>query len=236
MKRLSVLLLAALAACSSPAPTFSKTGTLSPGSSITVRDVRGDLNAYAPTRGQAQDEYTIQAFAQNPHDAPAVRARGKTLLVETPGQAGDIRYLVRGPAGVTLNLQTANGSINVADPSGVVNATVGKGDIKVLVPGYANAYARDGNVTVFFGSTDWPGTLHFGAGKGDVEVWVNATAKARVHLHTDKGTIFTDFPLKGRSHGNNETIDGTINGGANRSIDINVHEGIVRVLQLKPQV
>ncbi|MDQ2871913.1 MAG: DUF4097 domain-containing protein [Candidatus Eremiobacteraeota bacterium] len=253
MKRLRILLLLLLAACANPAPTFSKVGTLAPGSTLTLRNARGDIDAYAPVHGKPQNQYTVEAFAtQRNATRTAVSAIGKNLAVCsfaidaqppdstngtcTPGDPGVIRYLVRGPKDVTLRLSTQNGSINVADVSGVVDAHVGKGDIKVLVPGYAQAYAKDGNVTVFFGSTDWPGTLHFGAGKGNVEVWINATAKAHVHFHTDDGTIFTDFPLKGTSHGNNETIDGTINGGGNRSVDVEIHEGIVRVLQLKPQM
>ncbi|MGZ3499360.1 MAG: hypothetical protein ACXVAM_19415 [Vulcanimicrobiaceae bacterium] len=236
MKRLALLLLVALASCSNPAPTFSLTGTMAPGKSITVRTARGDIDAYAPAQGQPKDEYTVQAFADGPQDKPIVRHVPNGLLVETPGTIGRVRYLVRGPDGVTLNLQTRDGSINVADVSGVVNADAGKGDVKLLVPGYANAHADKGNVTVFFGATDWPGTLHFSAGTGNVEVWINATAKARLHLHTDHGTIFTDFPLKGTSQGDSETIDAPINGGANRTVDVEIHEGVVRVLQLKPQV
>jgi hypothetical protein len=235
VKRLALLLLVALAACSSPAPSFSQIGIMAPGKSITVRNARGDVSAYAPAQGQPKDQYTIEAFAENLQDKPVVRNLSNGLLVQTPDTAR-FRYLVRGPEGVTLNLRTQEGSVNVADVSGVVNANVGKGDVKVLVPGYANAHADTGNVTVFFGSTDWPGTLHFTAGTGNVEVWINATAKARVHLHTDNGSIFTDFPLKGTSRGTSETIDGTINGGADRAVDVEIHAGIVRVLQLKPQV
>ncbi|HEY8298597.1 MAG TPA: hypothetical protein VIG32_11320 [Candidatus Baltobacteraceae bacterium] len=235
-KPLLLLLLLALAACSNPVPSFTHLGSMAPGGSITVRNARGDISAYAPERGAPRDVYTIEAFTNDSSEKPVVQSRGNRLAVHIPGQTGSVRYLVRGPQGVTLNLATRAGSINVADVPGVVDATTGTGDIKVLVSGYANAYAKTGNVTVFFGSTDWPGTLHFGAGTGNVEVWINATAKLHVHLHTDNGSIFTDFPLKGTSHGTNETIDGSINGGANRGVDIEIHSGVVRVLQLKPQV
>ena len=112
----------------------------------------------------------------------------------------------------------------------------GHGDIKMLLPQYGNARAGTGNVSVIFASTSWPGTLHFSAERGDVELYVNETAAAHIHLRTLHGTIFTDFPLTGTAAGTSETIDGSINGGAKRAIDVFVREGSIRLLQLKPQV
>jgi hypothetical protein len=91
-------------------------------------------------------------------------------------------------------------------------------------------------VSVIFASTTWSGTLHFSADKGDVELYVNETAAARVHLRALHGTIFTDFPLKGSASGTSETIDGSINGGSRRGVDVFVRDGSIRLLQLKPQV
>jgi hypothetical protein len=89
---------------------------------------------------------------------------------------------------------------------------------------------------VYIGSTNWPGTLHFSAQQGDVEVWINATANFHARMHSDQGTIFTDFGLRGTSQGQSETIDGQVGTPAAHGIDIEVHNGSIRLLQLKPQM
>ena len=236
MKRLLLLLsFFALAACSAGAPTISKTGVLPQGATILVRNVQGDINAYAPERGQPQDQYTVAAYA--PPNAPAVRIDAKPLLITATAPVAGIRFLVRGPKGGAMDLSTEQGNINVADFEGIVNAHTGNGDIKMLIPMYGNASIGTGNMSVIYAATDWPGTLHFSTGTGNVELYVNENAKSRVHLHTDNGNIFSDFPgLRGTSQGNNETIDSYINGGGPRSIDVEVRTGSIRLMQLKPQV
>jgi hypothetical protein len=47
--------------------------------------------------------------------------------------------------------------------------------------------------------------------------------------------LFTDFNLRGTSQGRSETIDGDVNGGGTRSIDIETQAGAIRLLKLHPQ-
>ena len=229
---LLLLLVAALAACGQQTPAFTRIGTLPPGSTIAVRNDRGDISVYAPERGQPASMYTIAANLAAPQTSIVVRGRSIVVSAAGPG----LNYLIRGPKGSVLDLSTRDGSINVADFDGTVSARTGRGDIKMLIPQYGNASVGTGNISVIFASTTWPGTLHFSAAKGDVELYVNENAAAHVHLHTDRGTIFTDFPLKGTASGTSETIDAGINGGAKRSIEVEVRDGSIRLLQLKPQV
>lgn len=215
---------------------------------MTVTTVNGAVSAYAPAVGQPKDLYTIAAFgiAGSPREL-VLKKRGDLTLCQTsallagaclqidPGVA-PLRFLVRVPDGVQLDVRTLQGAINVSDVTGNVNAYSADGNVKIMIEGYANASAGDGNVSVTFGSTSWPGTLHFAAQNGDVEIYVNAKAAAHVHLHTDRGTIFTDFDLRGTAHGYSETIDGQIGGGNTRGIDVEVRNGSIRMLQLKPQI
>lgn len=202
---------------------------------MTVSNIRGDINVYAPKRGQPDSEYTIDVFTDSgrAHET-SITVRNRRLSVAALGEG--VRYLVRGPKGARLDLNTRQGSINVADFDGVVNARTGTGDIKMLIPQYGNASTGTGNISIVFASTTWPGTLLFSAQNGDVELYVNETAAARIHLHTNRGTIFTDFPIRGTSSGTSETIDAAINGDAKRGIDVEVRNGSIRLLQLKPQV
>jgi hypothetical protein len=206
-----------------------------PGGTIIVRNVQGDINAYAPERGQPSDTYTIEVYAPEGMPEPAtIQKQG--ILVRAQSDKPGVRYLVRGPQGGAMDLSTGAGSVMVADFEGVVNVHDDKGDVKMLIPEYGNVSVGTGNISVIFASTDWPGTLHFTTIRGNVELYVNENAKARVRLHTDNGNVFSDFPLKGTSHGQSETIDSTINGGGPRSIDVEVKTGAIRLMQLKPQV
>jgi len=227
-----LLLLTSLAACGHQEFAFQRIGTVPPGAAIVVHNVQGDISVYAPERGQPASMYTIAANTAMPESSIVFRGRRVSVSARGPG----VNYLIRGPKGAVLDLGTSDGSINVADFDGVVTARTGRGDIKMLIPQYGNASVGTGNISVIFASTAWPGTLHFSADRGDVELYVNENAAAHVHLHTDRGTIFTDFPLKGTASGTSETIGATINGGANRGIDVEVRDGSIRLLQLKPQV
>lgn len=203
-----------------------------PGGAIVVANVKGDIEAYAPLRGSAPDLYTVSAYG--PAGSASISAAG--LSVRATAIAPGVRFLVRGPRGTTMNLSTQTGDIGVADYDGVVNAHTGRGDIKMLIPEYGNASVGNGALSVIFSSTTWPGTLHFDVGRGTAEIYVNEHARARIRMHTDDGTVFSDFPITGTHRGKSETIDAPINGGGPRSIDIEVRRGDIRVIQLKPQI
>lgn len=236
MKRTVLLLpLVLLAACGAPPPQFKETGVFPPGATIIARNIQGDINAYAPERSQPADQYTVAAYGP-PGSVDITKAH---LLITARANRPGVNFLLRGPKGGAMDLSTQKGNIHVGDFEGIVNAHTDRGDINMLIPQYGSASIGTGNMSVIFASTDWPGTLKYSIGTGNIEIYVNEHAQARLHLHTDNGSIFTDFPpqpLKGTSHGSNETLEGTINGGGPRSIDIEVHSGIIRVLQLKPQI
>ena len=233
-RRLSFFSFAALViACSGGPPAVQHSAIMQPGGTIVVTNLGGDINAYAPARSEAADRYTIAAYASSPDALSIAYSR---LLVTATARKPGVRFLLRAPRGTALDLSTQNGNIGVADYDGIVNAHTVHGDIKMLIPAYGSASTGTGNISVIFASDTWPGTLHFSAENGNVEVYVNQTAKARVRMHTDDGTVFSDFNLTGTSHGNSETIDAPINGGGPRSIDVEVKHGSIRVMQLKPQI
>jgi len=161
--------------------------------------------------------------------------KARARLCDRPPSAA-VDYTVRVPKQAHLSLFTANGSIHATDVAQPVDARVRTGEIKIQIPSYANAATEEGNITVLFGDAQWPGTLHFSTERGDIEVWVPATADADVNLHTDHGTIFTDFNLRGTSSGDTETIAGSIGRGGNRKVDVHVTNGSIRMLKLTPQM
>jgi hypothetical protein len=196
----------------------------------------GVFNAYKPAIGDPPNRFTIVPSAL-PHSTfppiPTIRIHGTGIDVDALSQLAGL--LVRVPDGVNLNVDSTRGNVNVTDITGAIDVTAENGDVNIMVPGYAQASTTNGNINVTIGATHWPGTLHFVAQSGDVTVYVPAIAAFHARLHTDDGVLFTDFDLRGTSHGNNETIDAPVNGGGAFGLDLESRRGTVRLLRLTPQ-
>ncbi|HEY1656150.1 MAG TPA: DUF4097 family beta strand repeat-containing protein [Candidatus Tumulicola sp.] len=230
----ALLLPLLLAACAHETPYATTIGTLAPGSTMTVRLARGTLNAYHPAAGEPSSRFTVAATARKGASPPppVLRTAAGGLSVSAQSLA---ELLVRVPDGVNLVVDARDGDVRVTDITGNVRIVVGRGSVLAMLPGYAQAHAGSGNVSVRMGSTDWPGTLRFSTGRGDVDVWIRDASAFHAHLHTVNGTIFTDFNLRGTSEGTSETIDGDVNGGGSHGVDIETLGGEIRLLQLHPQ-
>ena len=164
---------------------------------------------------------------------PTIEHAGNGVVVRATNPLYGL--LVRLPDRVNLAVQSSKGNVNVTDVHGSVDVRAEDGNVRIMVPGVAQAQTTRGDINATIGATQWSGTLKFAANTGDVTVFVPEIAKFHVRLHTDDGTIFTDFGLRGTSVGNNETIDTAVNGGGNDGVDIESHHGTVRLLRLTPQ-
>ncbi len=237
MKRSSLLLLLAFVACEAqPVQYATTTGNLRPGATIGVLVANGVFNAYKPAIGDPSTRFTVIPSAlphASPPPIPKIRLHGTGIDVDAPDPLAGL--LVRVPDGVNLRVHSMKGNVNVTDITGTIDVLAENGDVKIMVPGYAQASTQNGNIDVTIGATHWPGTLHFVAQSGDVTVYVPEIAAFHARLHTDDGTLFTDFNLRGTSHGNNETIDAPVNGGGAFGLDLESKRGTVRLLRLTPQ-
>ena len=239
MKIRFILLLLVIAGCAGGGESTTQTGLLS-GGTLSVQNTTGNIEAFPPAAGDAFDKYTV-VTTRPVHSSASTTihndSASKTLTVQRTGEpATAVNLLVRVPKGTHAVIQTQNGSLHVSDVQGTVDAINTDGDIKVQIPGYANARTVNGNLSILFGDANWPGTLHFATQRGDIEVYVPATANAKLDLHTDAGTIFTDFNLRGNASGSAETILGPIGGGGPRTVEVRVGYGNIRVLKLLPQM
>ena len=233
----SFLLLSALllsAGCSGERNAITKQGSMSSGS-IAVTAERGKIEAYPPAAADPKNRYSLVVYPRA-SGVPVINdvATANAHAFTAAGAAADV--LVRVPAGVRVTLNTADGDIHVSDVNAPVDARAVYGNIKIQIPSYANASTHRGNVSATIGDVKWPGMLHFSSMQGDVEVWLPAIADASVDLHTDNGTVFTDFDLHGTARGRAETIVGTVGGGGNRRVVVRVKTGNIRLLKLVPQM
>ncbi|HLY03338.1 MAG TPA: hypothetical protein VKR56_12695 [Candidatus Cybelea sp.] len=237
-RRLLLLLLVALGlgACNATSPYVSTVGVLKAGTTLTVRIAGAPLDVFAPEARQRPDLFTVAATAL-PKGAvpppPVLRPAAHGLLVTAPNPLAAL--LVRVPDKVNLVVDSQRGDVSVTDITGNARIVASDGNVMLMLPGYAQAAVGRGNLLVTMGAGDWPGTLHFSTQNGDVQLRVRATVGFTVHLHTDDGALFTDFGLRGVSSGRSETIDGSVNGGGARRIDVETGSGGVQLLRLQPQ-
>jgi len=235
--RLLLLLLLTLTACSSAAPYATTVGVLQPGATLHVRIGRATLDGYQPAVGQPRDRFTVSATALSktePPGPPKIKPVRGGIAIEALDPLASL--LVRVPDGVALDVDSTQGDVNVTDVAGNVSVRDERGDVRIFLRNsYAQATVGTGTITVAIGATGWPGTLHFSTRRGDVVLSIQENAACTVHLHTDNGTLFTDFDLRGVSQGGSETIDGAINGGGLSRIDVETASGSIRLLRLHAQ-
>jgi hypothetical protein len=239
VKKAAIVLFAFVTACSgaSDAPYATSVGSLQPGATITVKATKADVNVYKPKIGEPSDRFTVAATAlarATPPPAPSSRPAGNGVVVTAPNPLRTL--LVRAPDKVNVVVDDADGNVSVTDISGNADVRTAAGNVTIMVSGYAQAHSDTGSVSVTMGATEWPGTLALSTGQGDLVVFINENARFRVRMHTDDGTLFSDFPgLTGKAAGKAETIDAAVNGGSSRTLDLRAVKGAVRLLRLTPQ-
>lgn len=206
---------------------------------VTIVNVNGDVAAYPPVLGQRGDQYTIQATLQGGDSEPIPVRVSKDeggLLIENRSRI-PVKLLVRVPKGDNLNVRTKNGLLNISDLDGHATAQNENGNIHIQMGGYASASTINGNISATLGSTTWPGALHFEATRGDVEVYVPAVVNAHVKAVSQRGTVFTDFPIPAHADrtGLMESFEGNIGSGG-RGLVIVTRSGNVHLMKLVPQM
>lgn len=234
--RTALLLLVTLSACSTSRPFVTTIGALPPGTTMHIRAVSAQIDVYKPKIGEPSNRYTISATAFSGQKQPPPPMLLPTRDGISVAANDPLRFLlVRAPAAVNVDVRSQRGNVSVTDISGNATAYAGNGDVHIMLSGYAQASTGNGNITVYMGAGHWPGTLHFSTDHGDVLIYVKATAHFTAQLHTDDGTIFTDFRLHGSARGTAETLAGAVAGGGKQAIDIHVKRGAIRLLRLLPQ-
>lgn len=233
-------LLLALSACSHQAPDAVTVGILHPGSTMKIVASQASVNVYKPAAGDPPGRFTVAVYGAPgapPPPSPTITKAGNGILVGVPGAVASL--LIRVPEGVNVAVELTRGNVTVYDISGSTDVRVGTGDVRISTGSPARIVTQNGTIDATLTQTAWNGTSSFFAGQGDVNVSVSTVARFHARLHTDGGSTFTDFDLRGTSSGASETIDGLVNGGAPpgapAGVDIETHRGSVRLLKLAPQ-
>lgn len=211
-------------------------GALAPSTTLRVAVTNAPVSVYAPEASQRKNLFTVAATALpkgTPPPPPSVRPVRGGIEVDAPFALAAL--LVRVPNRSDVVVRSRNGDVSVTDIAGNADVATQNGNVTIMLNGYAQASTINGTLNVTMGAATWPGSLRFSTQRGDITLWITPKAGCTVHLHTDNGTLFTDFGLTGAANGPSETIDGAVNGGGPQRIDVESARGSIRLLRLQPQ-
>jgi DUF4097 and DUF4098 domain-containing protein YvlB len=145
---------------------------------------------------------------------------------------GDIE--VRDTRAAGYDLETANGALDLADPSGPLRLHSNFGDVRVTGARDAVLDLQSNNGDVAFeGSLAAPGRsggMHTASSNfGDVTATVPADSRLDVLLHSDFGSVSSDLPVTVVGESAGSRLSGRVNGGGMR-LELSTNNGDVRLM------
>ena len=193
------------------------------GSSRTDVMVQARVTASAPSTAEARDlagQVTITL------ENGQLRASGPV----NPGRKSwSVSYRVQVPSRYDLTLNAANGSVNVTDVRGNIDAETANGSIRLTdLGGRVRARTTNGSTHVQVSGTKWDGEgLSVITSNGSARLDLPQNFNAELAVGTNNGGIDIDFPVQvqGRLGRSVETTLGT--GGPR--LDVRTSNGSVRV-------
>jgi len=235
-----VLALAAAAAfvgARAEAEDFDWQGRLSPGQTIEVKGVNGEVKAAAGGGSQVEVQARKTGRRSNPSsvDIKVVEHAGGVTVCAVyptppgskpnecqPGEGGrmntkdndvQVDFTVRIPEGVRFVGRTVNGGVEAASLGGDVEAHTVNGGVRISTSGNARAQTVNGSITATAGRADWDGAADFKTVNGSITVALPDGVSAEVEAETVNGGIETDFPLTVKGRFSARHLTGTLGSG-----------------------
>ena len=227
---------------------------LAPGRSVWIRDVNGSVSV-DPARGDSLEVTAVKTFRQ--YDPTAVRL---TAVPEPDGivicalwdvaarcSSGDaykdryarhsdvaVRFTVRVPRGVQIDVTTVNGAVRIAGASAPASARTVSGEVSVETSrGPVNALSVNGAVRAALRGLADTGAVKLATVNGAVTLELPARVDATVSARTVHGAIESDFPLDVSGQTVVRHASGTIGSGGRR-VELTSVNGSVRLRKAAP--
>jgi hypothetical protein len=223
---LSVLAITIVAASCShghsyPPRTFSWTGDVAPGATVSVHNIDGAI-AIVPS---ANEKLSVDAVIVNAAPA-AVEVKQSTngndiLFCTVLGPQGDscasqdhthkthfspfslfsrmhritVRYTLHVPAGVMVDVETVNGKIAAQNIGGNVKASTVNGDVVVsTTKGTVNAETVNGSIIASMASLPDSGNVHLETVNGSITSLIPEGIGGSIDLDNTNGSITANYP------------------------------------------
>ena len=198
---------------------FNWNGQLSPGQSIEIKGINGEIRAMAGGGSDVVVTAVKSARRSNPSEVrfeTVSHAGGVTVCAVYPSPAGEpaneckaggggrsssrdndtvVDFTVRVPAGINFIARTVNGSVDADGLQGAVEGYTVNGSVKVTTTGSVRANTVNGSIDAAMGRTDSSSGAVFKTVNGEITLRLPASVNADVHLSSVNGRIRSDFPL-----------------------------------------
>jgi DUF4097 and DUF4098 domain-containing protein YvlB len=247
---LGSLALLGLASQATAQNDFNWSGQLSPGQTLEIKGINGNIRADAAGGGIGLVTATKTARRSNPNDvriegvphaggvticAVYPNEPGRPLNTCEPGSGGNqstrnndvtVNFVVHVPAGVALAARTVNGDIDGTSLTGNADAKTVNGSIRLSTTGTAVANTVNGSITATMGRSDWAQGASFKTVNGGIMLTFAGGLNADVQASTLNGSITTDFPLTLTGTFTPRKLQGTIGAGG-RSLNLSTVNGSI---------
>lgn len=135
------------------------------------------------------------------------------------GDHNDVKvtFTIKLPKGVKVDVNTVNGSLDVAGATSEVQAETVNGRVEVATGGGpVNANTVNGSITVRMQDAPGNSDLKFKTVNGSIDVTVPANLSADLDMETVNGSLTSDFPLTISGRVNPKHLHATIGTGGRR--------------------
>ena len=138
-----------------------------------------------------------------------------------------VRFTIKVPREVDLDLHTVNGKLRVEDVAGDIKAGTTNGSIKMYnIKGRVSCTTVNGGIKVFLSESVEFDEMSFRTVNGGIQLSIPNDFAADVEISTVNGGINSELPLKISGKFNRRSIRGELNGGGGRLILKTVNGGI----------
>lgn len=148
--------------------------------------------------------------------------RGERLDVTTD-------YVVLVPSGVEVDANTVNGSIVLRGIDTPSSASTVNGDIEFEAVGAHQLETVNGNIRATLARADWTGELEMQTVNGSIDLTLPESFAAQLRGETVNGQIESDFPVTIQGRWGPKSFHGSINGGGNRTLELDTVNGSIRI-------
>ena len=229
-------------------PSFEWQAEMTPGQTLTVRAIAGNIVVNLVPGTQARVTATKTGSGDlsllQIHEVDSYR--GPTICVIYPYnqdtcQPGSIevrsndmavQFTISLPAGVLFEANNVNGDFHVSGITAPLTLTTVNGRLDLSGIGPVQGTTINGSITATYDALDWTGKSTLTTVNGSIDMTLPSAASASIHASTVSGSVSSDFPLQvqgslwGCTAG--RVLTGTIGGGG-RDLTLATVNGSVHI-------
>ncbi|WP_373070865.1 DUF4097 domain-containing protein [Gemmatimonas sp.] len=219
---------------------FTWSGTIPSGRRILIKNINGAIQVEHSTNGRVEVSAEKRWRRGNPEDVRIEQKKiGDDVLVcalfsegsrcDESGIHSDrrttwndrndvsVRFTVRVPDGVRVDLSTVNGGVEVTGVNNEVDAHTVNGSITARsAGGPVRAKTVNGSITVSMGALGRADDLDYETVNGAITIELPSNFGAQLELATVNGRVSTDFPITISGTLSPRRLRGTVGNGATR--------------------